>query len=674
VLTLSSRGFGNSCGAPASRTTPDCADGWIRLDDTRFEIRDVQHLAGLLADQGIVDPRRVGVHGGSYGGGVSMALGLLRDRIMDTDGSLKPWTSPKGRPMRIAAVAPYIPWSDLVYSLLPNGRNLDYLVPKPRESYEPFGFMKETFVSALYASGEASGLYAPPGADPDADLRRWFPRVNAGDPYDGDPTALDIVEKIYRFKSNIAIPRDRQPAPLFVANGWTDDLFPGRRGRSACTTRFQPRAPADAPFAMDAPATSAISAGQTSGPTSCATSVTLVSWMDRYVEGDADGTRSGRRRDRTPRRAPRPRNLRGGPFSAPCGRAAHRRGPLPVAVGGTVTRRAATGRRARHRPGRRGGNNPCVRTSAADEPGTMNVRMPAAGGRRLHADGRAQPSSPTSTVTGRSRSSTRGCGTSRPTGSRRSWPARSSAPTRRAAGLPAAPQRLPLRPGHVAKLQLLGRDARTRGPANSPFSIAVTASRSACPWPSARAARCSSRRRRSCPPAARSRPSCRAGRRRRPQVPPMSPVPPRDAPPAPVPGHRLPRRAAARPDVKQVNPTARSASRSRARAAPARRRAPRRDRPQPRRTDHAGRQARRAARRRAQLYLVAGCRGVRLRGPDVKKVKRVTVFKAGMRRRHDRRIPFRVALRGRGRTVRALAVKRNGRSVRLRTTVPRGCR
>jgi hypothetical protein len=45
-----------------------------------------------------------------------------------------------------------------------------------------------------------------------------------------------------------------------------------------------------------------------------------------------------------------------------------------------------------------------------------------------------------------------------------------------------------------------------------------------------------------------------------------------------------------------------------------------------------------------------------------------------MRRRTDRRVPFRVALRGRGRTVRALAVKRNGRSVRLRVTLPPRCR
>ena len=82
-----------------------------------YEARDVQHLAGLLADEGIADPRRIGVTGISYGGGVSLELAALRDRIARPDGTLAPWTSPGGRPMRIAGAVPQIPWSDLVYAL-----------------------------------------------------------------------------------------------------------------------------------------------------------------------------------------------------------------------------------------------------------------------------------------------------------------------------------------------------------------------------------------------------------------------------------------------------------------------------------------------------------------------------------------------------------------------------
>ena len=44
------------------------------------------------------------------------------------DGTLVPWTSPvDGDAMRIAAATPNIPWTDLVYSLVPNGGTLDYV-------------------------------------------------------------------------------------------------------------------------------------------------------------------------------------------------------------------------------------------------------------------------------------------------------------------------------------------------------------------------------------------------------------------------------------------------------------------------------------------------------------------------------------------------------------------
>src|SRR3954452_3803518 len=115
VLAFSARGFGDSCGSATSRAADavGCAQGWVHLDDVHYEARDVQYLAGLLADEGIVDPQRIGATGISYGGGVSLELAALRDRIVGTDGTLAPWTSPAGTPMRIAAAVPEIPWSDL---------------------------------------------------------------------------------------------------------------------------------------------------------------------------------------------------------------------------------------------------------------------------------------------------------------------------------------------------------------------------------------------------------------------------------------------------------------------------------------------------------------------------------------------------------------------------------
>ena len=47
------------------------------------------------------------------------------------DDSIVPWTSPDGKPMQIAAAAPNIPWTDLAYSLAPNGSTLDYVKDAP---------------------------------------------------------------------------------------------------------------------------------------------------------------------------------------------------------------------------------------------------------------------------------------------------------------------------------------------------------------------------------------------------------------------------------------------------------------------------------------------------------------------------------------------------------------
>jgi hypothetical protein len=240
VLSYTSRGFNGSCGSLAARgiAPPDptslagCAQGWIKLMDTRYEIRDAQNLAGRLADEGLVDGQRVGATGGSYGGGFSMALAALRDRIWDaSDNQLKPWTSPNGKPMRIAAAAPGIPWTDLVYSLIPNGRTIDYLLTptdytKAGSDGNPVGVLKQSFVAGLFASGQTTGYYAPPGVDPAADLNQWFGLTNAGEPYDSNPQTKATVAEIASHHSSFYIDDGHQPAPLFISNGFTDDLFP----------------------------------------------------------------------------------------------------------------------------------------------------------------------------------------------------------------------------------------------------------------------------------------------------------------------------------------------------------------------------------------------------------------------------------------------------------------
>ena len=85
-----------------------CANGYVRLIDNRYDPRDAQEFAGLLADENLIDPQRIGAVGGSYGGGMSMALGALKNRKMLLDYRLVPWTSPGGKPMKIAATAFYL--------------------------------------------------------------------------------------------------------------------------------------------------------------------------------------------------------------------------------------------------------------------------------------------------------------------------------------------------------------------------------------------------------------------------------------------------------------------------------------------------------------------------------------------------------------------------------------
>jgi len=232
VINYSARGFHESCGSLASRATdltlsdPDaCTDrGWTHLGDTRYEGRDSQYLAGLLVDEGLVIPDRVGATGASYGGGRSMILAALKNRLMLPDGSLIAWKSPGGIDMEIAAAAPLIPWSDLTYSLVPNGATLDYRTDNPYGSRA--GVAKQQWNATLFASGLATGFYSAPGVDPIADLISFNTRILAGEPYDADPLTEFIIDQFTNYHSAYYIDDSVAPAPLFIYNAWTDDLFP----------------------------------------------------------------------------------------------------------------------------------------------------------------------------------------------------------------------------------------------------------------------------------------------------------------------------------------------------------------------------------------------------------------------------------------------------------------
>ena len=152
-----------------------------------------------------------------------MALAALKNRQMTTDSSLGPWLSPDdGTPMSLSAAVPNIPWTDLAYSLVPNGRTLDYTVDN---DYGPrTGVMKQSLVNGLYLSGQLAP--ATTATDPAADLTGWRNRLTAGEPYDSDPYVASILTEIRNHHSSYYIDSSTAPAPMLMSSGFTDDLFP----------------------------------------------------------------------------------------------------------------------------------------------------------------------------------------------------------------------------------------------------------------------------------------------------------------------------------------------------------------------------------------------------------------------------------------------------------------
>jgi pimeloyl-ACP methyl ester carboxylesterase len=222
VITPSARGFGRSCGAMDSRTSPGCDTGWVHLADHRYEGRDVQYLLGLLVDQDIVNPDEIGVTGISYGGIQSLNLARLRDRIRLPNGSYRKWRSPKGTKLSIAAAYPRWGGSDMTYALQPNGRFVDFRDYHVGQSVAPGGVEKQSYVGGLYVSGNAAGFYEPASGPFNANLTLWKSLTDAGEP--ATARVLRVGRELTGYHSIAGL--TGVPAPMLVENGWTDDLFP----------------------------------------------------------------------------------------------------------------------------------------------------------------------------------------------------------------------------------------------------------------------------------------------------------------------------------------------------------------------------------------------------------------------------------------------------------------
>ena len=235
TFSITTRGNHQSCGTTAARTAGGaaCDGGYLRLMDTRYEVRDAQELIALLVDEGLIDPGAIGATGGSYGGGMSMALAALRNRMMLPDGSLDGLGVAERHSARDRRRGPRHPVDRPRVRTRPQRRqprlHRRCAVPRPRRPRRRReGGLRQR---PLCSPAQANGYYAPEGQDPEADITGWKNALDTGGPYGAEE--LEIVEEITTHHSSYYIDDSVKPAPLLISSGFTDDLFPANEA-----TRF----------------------------------------------------------------------------------------------------------------------------------------------------------------------------------------------------------------------------------------------------------------------------------------------------------------------------------------------------------------------------------------------------------------------------------------------------
>jgi predicted acyl esterase len=262
VLTYTARGFRDDgpTGPYQPPTPPPPGDtsgsvqapnGTIHVKSRDYEIRDTQWLAALVAATfPDVDPSRVAVTGGSYGGGESwmQASQATWDFPHEQDPSLPV--------LDLQVAIPKYPWTDLAYALAPNGHGGG---PSRRDIYEssqateedntgggspatgnPPGVPKASYITGLFALGTEQGVFdegtdVPPPVNENGEenIPAWNARIaGTGDPYlDGDPVlqqasrGLTELRSAYYQDEGWTSQVGRREVAVFSIQGWTDDLF-----------------------------------------------------------------------------------------------------------------------------------------------------------------------------------------------------------------------------------------------------------------------------------------------------------------------------------------------------------------------------------------------------------------------------------------------------------------
>ena len=200
VLRYTTRGFEHSWGQ-------------VNMVDTHAEVADLRSMIAQVIDwnHADIDMNNVAVTGASYGGGHSWLAALQPN-----------FTTPDGSTVRIKTVVPIATWSDLLYSLVPNGRE--------RESLDHPGGAKLSYINGLYASGIRTDLDRPYPNYPEY-FMAWHAWIDVNEPDDADPIFRSAEDGLAGYRSIWWQQRFWQSAPrtrlpIFIVQGFTDDLFP----------------------------------------------------------------------------------------------------------------------------------------------------------------------------------------------------------------------------------------------------------------------------------------------------------------------------------------------------------------------------------------------------------------------------------------------------------------
>jgi predicted acyl esterase len=237
------------CIRPGSACLPN---GTIHLKSREFEIRDSQWLAALVAQAyPDLDVNQVAVTGGSYGGGESWLQAT--QPVWDVNTFVTPAPTPRLPVLQLQVAVPKYPWTDLAYSLAPNGHPgpFDATIYSSSQGHptdptdtgqgNPIGNAKFSYTSGFFFQGVIQGIFesgttVTPSEEGPISIPVWAARALAGDPYDAAGAEDPLVDQIrrgltefrgafYQDDSWSAESANREVA-IFSISGWSDDLFP----------------------------------------------------------------------------------------------------------------------------------------------------------------------------------------------------------------------------------------------------------------------------------------------------------------------------------------------------------------------------------------------------------------------------------------------------------------